>query len=144
MTDETYTKPLPVPQSESDLYWERARQHELWLRKCNACDEVYFYPRDICPGCFSRDTTWIRSSGRGTLYTFAIVHRAPAPAFRDDVPYVTAIVELEGGARIPTNLIGIDPDHQKIEIGMPVEVIFEDVTEKITLPKFKPSPGGQR
>jgi uncharacterized OB-fold protein len=72
------------------------------------------------------------------LHTFAIVHRAAYPAFQDDLPYIIAIVELEGGARIPTNLVGIEPDPEKIEVGMTVEVTYDDVSEDITLPKFKP------
>ena len=75
----------------------------------------------------------------GALYSFAIVHRPPARAFQSDIPYVVAIVELEGGARIPTNLVGIDPDPEKIKVGMAVEVSFENVSESVTLPKFKPS-----
>ena len=56
--------PAPVPQPESDFYWEKCKEEELWLRHCKACDSSYFYPRDICPGCFSRDTDWIQSSGK--------------------------------------------------------------------------------
>jgi uncharacterized OB-fold protein len=93
----------------------------------------------MCPHCFSRNTEWFRSSGRGTLYAFAIVHRAPTPAFADMVPYVTAFVELEGGARMPTNLVQVEADPAKIKIGMPVEVVFDDVNDRITLPKFKPA-----
>ena len=104
MTQQAYAKPLPTPQPESDFYWEKCKEHELWLRSCNDCNQPYFYPRDICPDCFSRNTTWVRASGRGTLHTFAIVHRAPTPAFRDDAPFVVAIVDLEEGPRMPTNL----------------------------------------
>ncbi len=132
-------RPLPVPQPESDFYWEKCRQHELWLRQCNDCQKAYFYPRDICPHCFSRNTTWVKASGWGTLYTYAIVYRPPTPAFRDKVPYVVALVELEEGPRMPTNLVGIEPDPAKIKIGMPVVVDFEDVSETISLPVFRPA-----
>ena len=138
MTQQPYTKPIPVPQGESDYYWEKAKSHELWLRHCNDCKQAYFYPRDICPHCFCRNTSWIRASGKGTLHTFAIVHRAPTPAFRDDAPFVVAMVDPEEGARMPTNLIEVEPDPANITIGMPVEVIFEDITDEIALPKFKP------
>lgn len=141
MTTGSYAKPLPIAQPESEFYWRKAKEHELWLRRCTTCATVYFYPRDICPACFSRDTTWIRSSGRGTLHSFTIVYRPPHPAFSDAVPYVVALVELEGAARIPTNLVGIEPDPAKIRIGMPVEVVFEDVTPEVTLPKFRPTSG---
>ena len=112
MADE-YTRPLPVKQPESDFYWERAQAHELWLRRCNACERAYFYPRDICPHCFSRDVTWVQASGRGTLHTFAVVERAPTPAFADHVPYVAALVDLEEGPRFPTNLVGVDPHSEE-------------------------------
>ena len=84
----------PVPQPESDFYWEKCKAHELWLRHCKACDQTYFYPRDICPNCFSRDPEWIQTNGRGIVHTFCIVHTAPVPAFRDRAPYVPAIIEL--------------------------------------------------
>ena len=92
--------PAPVPQPESDFYFEKCRQGELWLRRCNDCGSAYFYPRDFCPlpHCFSRDTDWIQSRGRGVIHTFAIVHRGPTPPFRDRAPYVPVIVELDEGA----------------------------------------------
>lgn len=133
-----YYKPIPVPQPESEYYWKMAKDEELWLRHCNSCEKIYFYPRDICPGCYSRDTNWVRSTGKGILHTFSIVYRAPHPAFKDDVPYVVALVELEGGARIPTNLIEVEVTPEKIKVGMPVEVVFDRLTEDITLPKFRP------
>ena len=138
-----HKKPVPIPQPESDFYWEKARQRELWLRRCNACGQAYFYPRDISPCCFSRDTTWIKAGGSATLYTYSIVYRPPHPGFAQDVPFVTAIVELEEGPRMPTNIVGIgDPTPEKLKIGMPLEVTFEDVTETITLSKFKPAQSG--
>lgn len=133
-----HPKPIPVPQPESEFYWNKAKVGELWLRHCMACEETYFYPRDICPACFSRETVWIRSAGKGVLHTFSIVHRAPHPAFKGDVPYVVALVEVEGGARIPTNLIGVEATPEIIKIGMPVEVVFDQLTEDIFLPKFQP------
>ncbi|MBM3945419.1 MAG: hypothetical protein FJ317_08045 [SAR202 cluster bacterium] len=135
-----YKKPLPVPQGESDVFWQKAKQHELWLRRCDECGKAYFYPRDISPCCFSKKTSWMKASGRATLHTFAIVHRAPTPAFADDVPFVTAIVDLEEGPRMPTNIVGIgEPAPEKLRIGMKLQVVFEDATDTITLPKFKPA-----
>ena len=139
MTSGAYQGPLPVKQPESDFYWEKAQAHELWLRRCNACGRAYFYPRDFCPYCGSHDVSWMRASGRGTLHTFAIVHRAPVPAFRDHVPFVVAMVDLEEGARIPTNLTGVEPDPAHIRVGMAVEVAFADVTDDLTLPVFRPA-----
>lgn len=137
MTNQPRVTP-PVPQPESDFYWEKCKLHELWLRSCSDCDQAYFYPRDICPHCFSRNTTWIQSPGKGIIHAFTIVQRAPTPAFQDRIPFVAAVVELEEGARIPTNIIGIDPDPEKISIGMPVTVTFEDLDDTISLPMFRP------
>ena len=139
MTTNPYTGPLPVRQPESDFYWEKAQAHELWLRRCAPCERAYFYPRDFCPRCGSRDVSWVRASGRGTLHTFAIVHRAPVPAFRERVPFIVAMVDLEEGVRLPTNLIGIEPDPAHITVGMAVEVAFADVTDEISLPMFRPA-----
>ena len=133
--------PLPVPQPEWDFYWEKAKAHELWLMRCNDCNKAYFYPRPICPLCFSRNTGWFQSTGRGTVHAFAIVHRGPTPAFRDRVPYVTAMVELEDGVRLPTNLVDVEPEPAAIKVGMAVEVVFEDASETITLPMFRPASG---
>ena len=129
--------PPPLSQPESDFYWEKCKANELWLRHCKSCDQAYFYPRDICPNCFSRDTDWIKCSGKGVIHTFAIVHRGPTPAFRGKAPYVPVIVELEEGPRMPSNLVIDDPDPANIKVGMAVEVVFEQLDDKITLPKFR-------
>ena len=135
----TYNKPIPRPQGESDVYWQKAREHELWLRRCDACGQAYFYPRDISPCCFSKNTSWMKASGRASLYTYAIVHRSPHPGYASEAPFVTAIVELEEGPRMPTNIVGVDdPAPEKLTIGMPLEVTFEDITDTMTLPKFRP------
>jgi uncharacterized OB-fold protein len=139
MTQAPPAKPLPTIQPEWENYWAKAKQHELWLMRCNDCHKAYFYPRAICPNCFSRNTEWFQSSGKGSLYAFAIVHRAPMPAFRDDTPYVVAYIELEDGVRFPTNLVDIEPDPEHVKIGMACEVVFEDINDNITLPKFKPA-----
>ena len=106
------------------------------MRRCEDCRKAYFYPRDICPNCGSARTQWFRASGRGTLHTFAIVHRAPHPGFAEKVPYVVALVDMEEGGRIPTNLVGVDPDPHKIQIGAAVKPVFERLTDTITLLKF--------
>ena len=134
-----YNKPVPVPQGESDFYWEKAKAHELWLRQCDDCGNAYFYPRDISPCCFSKNTSWIQASGKATLFTFAIVHRPPHPGFREIAPYVTAIVELEEGPKFPTNIVIDDPTPENLQIDMALEVTFDDITDTIALPKFKPA-----
>jgi uncharacterized OB-fold protein len=134
-----YNKPVPVPQGESDHYWDKAKEHELWLRQCDDCGNAYFYPRDISPCCFSKNTSWIQASGKATLFTYSIVHRPPHPGFREVAPYVTAVVELEEGPKMPTNIVIDDPTPENLQIDMALEVIYDDITDSITLPKFKPA-----
>jgi uncharacterized OB-fold protein len=132
-----YTGPLPVPTPETRPFWEAARRHELHLQRCRACGQYVFYPRAACPRCLAGDLEWRGASGRGTLHTFTIVHRGqkgfPLPA-----PYVLAVVELEEGPRLMTNLVGVAPDPASLRIGMPLEVVFEDVSPEIALPHFRP------
>ena len=132
-----YNKPIPVPQGESDEYWNKAKEGELWLRNCNSCGNPYFYPRDISPCCFSKDTSWIKASGKASLYAYAIVHRAPHPGFAQDAPFVVAIVELEEGPHMPTNIVIDDPTPENLQIVLPLEVTFSDIREKIRIPQSK-------
>jgi uncharacterized OB-fold protein len=139
MPENAYAKPIPLPSPETQFFWDKAKQHELWLPHCRPCDRAYWYPRDFCPTCGSRDVEWRRASGRGTLYTFAIHHRAFHPAWANEIPYVTALVDLEEGVRFFTNLAEVQPDPKHIHCDMPLEAEFEDITEEITLVKFRPA-----
>ncbi len=131
-------RPTPTPTQENDFYWEKCREHELWLRSCNACTEPYFYPRDMCPTCHSRDTTWVQASGRGTVHAYAVVERPPMPAFNAEVPYITALIKLEEGPILPTRIVGVEPHPESVNIGMAGHIEFEDVSETIALPVFRP------
>lgn len=139
MTTQRYPRPLPESVPEWQQFWDKAKAHELWIMRCNDCNQPYFYPRPICPNCFSRNTAWMQASGKGTLYTFAIVHRPPNRGWQDEVPYVPAIILLEEGVRLSTNLIEVEPDPAQIKVGMAVEVVFDEVTDEVTLPKFRPA-----
>jgi len=132
-----YTGPVPVPTPESRPYWEAARRHELTIQRCRACGQWVFYPRASCPHCLSADLEWRRTSGRGTLHTFTVAYRGQKD-FPLGSPYVIAIVELEEGARLMSNLVGVPADPKAIRIGMPVEVVFEDVSPTVALPRFRP------
>jgi uncharacterized OB-fold protein len=131
-----YKKPLPRVDEESRGYWEALARHELYFQRCRSCGTKRFPPRAVCPACLSSSTEWVRATGKGTVYTFTVTHQNQAPGFRDELPYVFAIVELAEGVRVVTNVVGCPPD--AVRIGMPVEVVFEDVTPEITLPKFRP------
>ena len=132
-----YAKPVPRIDEESKGFWEACQRHELYIQRCRDCHAVRYYPRALCPSCLSDNTEWVRCSGRGIVYTFTATYQNQAPGFRDEVPYVLAYVELEEGVRLLTNIVGCAPD--AVRIGMPVEVVFEDVTPDVTLPKFKPA-----
>ena len=132
----TYRKPLPNVDEESRGYWEALARHELYVQRCRGCATMRFYPRAVCPACLSSDTEWLRASGRGTVYTFTVTHQNQAPGFRDELPYVLAIVELAEGVRLMTNVVGCPLE--EVRIGLPVEVVFEAVTPEVTLPKFRP------
>ena len=131
-----YAKPLPRIDEETKGFWEACQRHELYVQKCGACATLRYYPRAVCPSCLSDRIEWVRCSGRGTVYTFTVTHQNQAPGFRDTLPYVLAYVELDEGVRMLTNIVGCAPDD--VRIGMAVEVVFEDVTPAVTLPKFKP------
>jgi uncharacterized OB-fold protein len=134
-----YAKPLPYPSPETQPFWDGCQRHELMLPYCGTCAEFFFYPRQFCPRCFSWEIEWRRCSGRGVLYTFAIQMRAQMAGFAP--PYVTAIVQLDEGPRIMTNLVGLEPLPENIHCDMPVEVTWEDATADVTLPLFKPVAG---
>ncbi|MEX1022118.1 MAG: Zn-ribbon domain-containing OB-fold protein [Dehalococcoidia bacterium] len=129
-------KPLPHPDFDTEPFWEALRQRELKLQRCQDCGEAYFYPRILCPSCWSENVQWERMSGKGEVYTYTVIYRAPHPAFAEDVPYIVAVVELEEGPRLPVNIVNCEPDAMKV--GLQVEVVFEAVNEEITLARFKP------
>ena len=133
----TYTGPVPKPTPETKPFWDAARQHILRIQHCRDCAQHYFYPRPLCPHCLSRNVEWVDCSGRGRLHTFVINYRPPRN-FPQQQPFILGIVELDEGARMLSNIVGIDADPQLLRCDMPVEVVFEEITEAITLPKFRP------
>ena len=134
---EQISKPIPAPTLETRPYWDGCHRHELRIQQCAVCAHYQFYPRLYCSKCFSDKVEWVKASGRGKVSTFTIVRRPVSPAFKDDVPYVVALVTLEEGPTMMTNIVGCPPE--KVEIGMPVEVTFEDWTEEISIAKFRPA-----
>ncbi len=133
-----YAKPLPVPMNEklSRPFWDAAKRHELALPRCKTCSGIFFYPREQCPNCFSDDLDWTRVSGLGRLYSFTIVHQSAHPAFQPDTPHIYAIIQLNEGPKIPSNLVGCEIEDARID--MAVEAVFDDVSEEYTLVKFRP------
>ncbi|MFN8544346.1 MAG: Zn-ribbon domain-containing OB-fold protein [Candidatus Binatia bacterium] len=129
-------KPLPAVTEDGAPYWEAAKHGRLVCQRCTACGHLRFPPSILCPRCLSEDTEWTALSGRGTVYSFIVVHRPQYPAFFADVPYNVAIVELEEGIRLHTNVVECAPEALRIDL--PVEVVFDKVHDEATLPKFRP------
>lgn len=129
-------RPQPDPTPETKGYWEAAKNHELAIQRCVECKTFRHHPRPMCPECFSLESEWEPVSGRGTVYSYAIVNQFLHPHWSDSVPYNVVLVELEEGIRIVSNLV--DCPNESIEIGMPVTVVFEEISSEITLPLFTP------
>ncbi len=129
--------PLPRPTALSRPYWEGARNGELRFQRCRDCGEAVFIPQPVCPACFSDALAWETSRGRGTVYSFSVVHRPPSPGFA--TPYIVVIAELDEGWHMLSNLVGCEPGN--VAIGMPIEVTFEAKSDEITLPCFRPAAG---
>jgi uncharacterized protein len=132
-------KPLPAISDFNRAFWEAAKRHKLALQRCNSCGKFWAPNGPVCPHCFSEDYTWEDLSGRGKIASWVVFHKVYHPAFANEVPYNVAFVEVEEGPRIISSIVGVSND--QLRIGMPVEVIFEDVNDEISLPKFKPAPG---
>jgi uncharacterized OB-fold protein len=120
-------------------FWAAAARHELVVQRCASCGALRHYPRPMCPDCHGTDHAWQPLSGRGTVYTFTVSHQAFHPAWRDRVPVAIATIELEEGVRMVSDLPAEDVD--RVRIGMPVEVFFDDVVTEsgraVTLPRFR-------
>lgn len=125
----------PVPTPETQHFWDGAGENELRLQRCDACAHVYFPPRPFCPTCGCRDVTVFKASGRASLHSYVINHRA-APGF--EAPYSIAVVQLEEGPRMMTNVVGCPQTPEALRLDMELEVVFEPLDDKIALPLFKP------
>ena len=132
-----YMKPLPNPTPFSKPFWDGAKRHELLIQKCQDCQKFVFYPKVICPFCLSDNLEWIKASGRGKIYSYMVVYSYQPQAFAEDVPYVVAIIDLDEGVRMMSNVVECDPE--MVRCDMDVTVVFDDITAEITLPKFKPT-----
>ena len=130
-------RPVPHVDEESRPFWEACARHELYVQQCRACGRVFYYPRGFCLHDLTADFDWLRCSGKGTVYTFTVTRQNQSAGFRDTLPYVMAYVELEEGVRMLTNIVDCDPE--QVRIGMPVEVTFEDLTDEVSVPLFRPA-----
>jgi uncharacterized OB-fold protein len=129
-------RPLPKPTPETQHYWEGAAAGELRLQICSDCSKTYFPPRPFCPKCGSRAVKVTKASGKAKLHSY-VIHARPAPGF--DPPYAIAVVELDEGPRMMTNIVGCPQTPEALQLDMALEVTFEKQNDQITLPFFKPA-----
>jgi uncharacterized OB-fold protein len=129
-------KPIPAVTPEMKEFFEGARQGRLMVQKCEGCGTLRFPAYEICTKCLSNRASWVPLSGRGTIFSFNIMHQLYHPGFASEVPYAVVVVELEEGPKFVSNLTGIKP--HDIKCGMLVEVAFEKVSDEVYLPKFRP------
>lgn len=132
-----YKKPVPTITPEMKPFFDAAKRHELVVQRCTQCGAHRFPAREICSACLSHAAEWVRVSGEGEVFSYNVMHQVYHPGFADAVPYAVVVVKLKEGAKMNSNLVGVQP--HDIKIGMPVKVIFEDITDEVTLPKFAPA-----
>jgi uncharacterized OB-fold protein len=125
--------PLPQPSALTQGFWDAARDGRLVAQRCAACREWRHYPQLRCPECHSPEWAWEELAGRGRIHSFSIVHQAFHPEWKERVPYAVATVELDEGIRMVTDMDDVDA----VAIGVPVEVVFDAVTDEITLPRWR-------
>ena len=139
MAGREYKLPIPVADEESGPFFEGAKQRKLMILRCTRCGTWRLPGRERCVDCWSTESEWAQASGRGKLYTFGIMHQQYHPAFADVVPYNYAIVELEEGPRLVSNIVGCP--NEELRVDMPVEAVYDDVSEETTLVRFRPASG---
>jgi uncharacterized OB-fold protein len=130
-------KHFPRPTPETETYWQGCRKHKLLLQRCTQCGEHQFYPRIICTKCASDELEWANANGQGKILTFTVVRRPVSEAYAADVPYVVALIRLDEGPTMMSNIVQCDPE--TLAIGDPVQVIFQDWSEEISIPQFSPA-----
>jgi uncharacterized OB-fold protein len=126
---------LPVPTPDTRSFWEGAARKELLIQRCDDCEKAYFPPRHFCPRCGGSKVTTLKASGKAKLYSYVITQR-PAPGFVG--PYAIAVVELEEGPRMMTNIVDCPQTPEELILDMPLRVVFEKHTDTISLPLFRP------
>jgi len=131
------TRLAPSMTADTQFFWDAAKQHRLLIQRCLGCGVLRHPPRPMCPQCNALEWDTIEASGRGTVYSFVMPRHPPLPWFDDG--YIVALVELEEGTRLVSNLVDVAPD--AVSIGMPVEVRFEEFDGGLVLPLFAPAEG---
>jgi uncharacterized OB-fold protein len=130
----SYEKPIPSVDEINRPFWDSVKARQLKLPKCRDCEKFHAPPRQFCPHCLSDQLEWLPVSGKGVIYSYVIYHQAYDQSFAGDVPYNVAVIELEEGPRLLSNVIG---SNDEIRVGDAVRVVYEDVTDEIALHRFE-------
>ncbi len=138
MSERFFPDSMPPPLADTTTlpWWEAASEHRLVVQRCTACEHTRHPPAPVCPECRSAGADWKEVSGLGEVYTYTTVHRPIAGG--QELPFLIAVIALEdsGGLRMISNLVSVSPDD--VSIGMPVELVWEDMSDDLAMPRFRP------
>jgi uncharacterized OB-fold protein len=134
-----YTKPLPVIDNWNRGFWAAAKEERLAAPLCGDCGHVFFPPGACCPKCLSQNLTWRTLCGRGSIESWVVFHQLYYKGFAEDMPYNVAVVKLDEGISMMSNIVGVP--NRELKSGTKVEVVFEKATDEVTIPKFRPVEG---
>ncbi len=133
---QAHLKPVPTPDADSEQLWKGLKEGKLFLQHCEDCGHIQYYHQAICRHCLGENLVEKEASGKGIVYSYSVVYRAPGPAFKNEIPYAVVLVELEEGPRMISSMVDIDPE--LVEFDMKVEMVVEPISEEINLPRFRP------
>lgn len=132
----TYEKPLPVTTDGSQPFWDACRRHELVIQQCEQCGHRRWPIGPVCTECLSPETTWVPIAGTGEVWSWITYHQAFNTAFAQDLPYNVALIRMDEGHTMISNLVDIEPE--EIQLGQRVQIVFDDVTDEVSIPRFRP------
>ena len=128
-------RPAPVPDAESESFWAGTLERKLLVQECSMCGHRQLYGRSLCTNCHAAALSWIESSGKGTIYSRTIIRQNPTRSFKHMIPFVVALIDLDEGPRLMSNVVGTEPED--VKIGDRVRVTFQPVAEGAALPLFE-------
>lgn len=131
-----YNKPVPLATPFSEPFFHAARRHQLVALRCLSCGAYRLAERATCPKCWSDGYEWVGVSGRGRVYSYVLMHQQLHPGFAEEIPYNVALIDLDEGPRLVSNIV--DCPNEEVRVGMAVEVVFDDVTPDVTMVRFRP------
>lgn len=120
----------------SQPFWDATRERQLVVQRCKSCNKAIHYPRAICPHCHAEELEFTSASGRGEVYAFSVMHRPGNPTMKDKIPYVVALIDIDEGVRLMSNVVGCEPG--EVQVGMQVQVTWEELSDGRALPLFEP------